>query len=212
MFPGLFEGKEMVVQENWFRVAPRTHIVVVKSVESVNQSYEAAFVISPVDSADPHLRSASHVSLITRVQFEHRLKAMVDQFNVSSVVSVETLYGLNSYLRTLSTSDLGRIKSLPAGGDPTQGQDSKAQDLEHEREYREMLKDAFASVMKDKEDFQTFDLVLEKNGAKVYKKQGITDKSILSFKATIKMEKPMEVIMRFIADISKYVGGMHIFG
>eukprot|EP00475_Leptophrys_vorax_P010929 TRINITY_DN17475_c0_g1_i1.p1 TRINITY_DN17475_c0_g1~~TRINITY_DN17475_c0_g1_i1.p1 ORF type:complete len:871 (+),score=228.62 TRINITY_DN17475_c0_g1_i1:514-3126(+) len=192
----------MIVQESWYRVAPRTHIIVVKSIESVGQSYEAAFVITPVDSADPHLRSASHVSLITRVQFEHRLKALVDQFNVSSVVSVETLYGLNSYLRTLSTSDLNRIKSLPVGGDPTAGNDAKAQDLEQEREYRELLREAFANVLKEKDDMATYKLVLEKNGAKVYKKEGIADKTILGFKATMKMEKSLDVIMHFLSDIT----------
>jgi hypothetical protein len=203
-YPKLFEGKELTVQESWYRVAPRTHVIVVKSIESVNQPYEAAFVISPVDAADTSLKSASHVSLITRLQFEHRLKALVDNMNSSALISVETLYGLSSYLRGLSASDLNRLKSSVVGGE-SESDDRKGQDLEEEREFREILKVALQKVLQEMKDTQTYKQVLEKNGAKVYKKEGIADKAVLGFKAVIKMEKPMDVIMHFLSDITKYV-------
>jgi hypothetical protein len=200
---GIFEGADVTVKESWHDLGNRSYAILVKSAQASDQTFEAALVISPVDSSDTSLYASTDISLFTKTHIHHSVKFLLERFCMLSFISPQAIFGLNAHLKTLNRFELNRVR-LFSPGSAQQESGNSEKSLDQERKFRETLKQVLSVLLKEKNDNETYKVVYENKDVQVLKKTTITEKTMLAIKASIRMEQKLEVVMNFIADITKY--------
>lgn len=166
-------------------------------------SFESAILISPVEEVEvnsEHRKSLSKVTYISKSLFNYQFQTYLDKSFPQKSISIQTILGLGAYLKSLSADDISKLRRPVT---PIHSrEDVKSNDFEDEKMYRKSLKILLDKLVVEKDNNSDYSLVSDKHSVQVFKKE-VSDKKILCFRAHIKIDRPLHLVMYYISEVTK---------
>jgi hypothetical protein len=166
---------------------------------------DATIVVSPIDELNAAFEQRRMISKITfacKVFLNPAIQFYVDRLFAPFHLSMQSIQGLGTFLKSLNNTQIVGFRKSSFVKKSSSADVQKMKNLQDEKQYRELLKPLLYDILKEKEDSKNYSLVMDKHSVQVFKKP-VVDKKMLCFRAHIKIERPLELAMYFISEITQ---------